>query len=142
MRPRRASPRARQRRRHSPTCYTALPHAAARRCAEIARAQRRVNALLYRRVPGELVDEIEDEIIALHTKLMRNDEVMMALVVRARRANNQRPARRRLDLDRCSAPGLAGMRNPSTRRHRVSSLARPTLRLGRHRTRFPPFPVR
>ena len=57
-----------------------------------------MNTLLYRRVPGELVDEIEDEIIAPRTRLMNNDVALMVLVEQARRANEQRPERHRLDL--------------------------------------------
>ena len=48
--------------------------------AEIALAQRQVNTLSYRRVRGELVDEFEDEIIALRTRLMNNDVALMTLV--------------------------------------------------------------
>ena len=72
---------------------------AVRITAEIAHVQRQVNTLLYRRVPGELVDEIEDEIIALRTRLMNNDVALMVLVEQARRANLQRPVRHQLDLD-------------------------------------------
>ena len=88
----------------SPPLSDLLRRVAARRSeavritAEIALAQRQVNTLLYRRVPGELVDEIEDEIIALRTRLMNNDVALMVLVEQARRANEQRPERHRLDL--------------------------------------------
>ena len=72
---------------------------AVRITAEIAHPQRLVNTLLYRRVPGELVDAIEDEIIALRTRLMNNDVALMVLAEQARRANEQRPERHQLDLD-------------------------------------------
>ena len=75
--------------------------------AEIAHAQRQVNTLLYRRVPGELVDAIEDEIVALRTRLMNNDVALMMLVEQARRANEQRPERHRLDLDAGGVEGAA-----------------------------------
>ena len=80
------------------TAPWARPYRAVRITGEIARAQRQVNTLLYRRVPGELVDEIEDEIIVLRARLMANDVALMVLVEQARRANEQRPERHRLDL--------------------------------------------
>lgn len=56
-----------------------------------------MNRLLYRRVPGEQIDAIEDAIIALRARLMTNDAAMMALIEQARRVNDRRPERRRLD---------------------------------------------
>jgi anti-sigma factor ChrR (cupin superfamily) len=73
--------------------------AAARLTAEIDAQQRQMNQLLYRRVPGELVDAIEDEILALRDRLMANDAAMMVLVAQARQANDRRPEPRRLDLE-------------------------------------------
>ena len=89
----------------SPPLSDLLRRVAARRSeavritAEIALAQRQVNTLLYRRVPGELVDEIEDEIIALRTRLMNNDVALMVLVEQVRRVDERRPSRHQLDLD-------------------------------------------
>ena len=45
-----------------------------------------------------MVDEIEDEIVALRTRLMNNDVALMMLVEQVRRANEQQPKRHRLDL--------------------------------------------
>ena len=60
---------------------------AARIISEIDDAQRRMNTLLCRRVPGELIDEIDDEIRALRAQLMTNEAEMMHLVEQSRRAN-------------------------------------------------------
>jgi hypothetical protein len=73
--------------------------AAVRLTAEIDAQQRQMNQLLRRRVPGELVDAIEDQILALRTRLMANDAAMMVLVAQARQANDRRPEQRRLDLE-------------------------------------------
>ena len=73
--------------------------AAASLTAEIDATQRRMNNLLRRRVPGEQIDAIEDEIFALRDRLMANDAAMMALVAQARQANDRRPEPRRLDLE-------------------------------------------
>jgi hypothetical protein len=72
-------------------CVAARRSEAVRITAEIAHAQRQVNTLLYRRVPGELVDEIEDEIIALRTRLMNNDVALMMLVEQARPCERTEP---------------------------------------------------
>jgi hypothetical protein len=73
--------------------------AAARITVEIDTRQRMMNRLLTRRVPGDRIDAIEDEILALRARLMANDAAMMILVEHARRANDRRPERRRLDLE-------------------------------------------
>jgi hypothetical protein len=77
-------------------------------------------SLLYRRVPGELVDEIEDEIIALRTRLMSNDVAFMVLVEQARRANEQRPERHQLDPDATfrAMPSVKNEERPERRRAR------------------------
>ena len=99
--------------------------------AEIARAQRQVNMLLRRRVPGELVDEIEDQIIALRTRLMNNDVALMVLVQRARRANGQRPERHQLDLD-------AAFRAMASVKGEIVTISGIWLGAGRRRQHNPP----
>ncbi len=50
-------------------------------------------------MPGELVDAIEDDILALRGRLMANDAAMMALVAQARQLNDRRAEDCRLDLE-------------------------------------------
>jgi hypothetical protein len=148
-RPHRDSPRARQRRLHSLICCVALPHAAqaVRITAQITRAQRRVNTLLYCRVPGEPVDEIGDEIIALRTRLMNKDMALMTLVQQARRANERRPERDQLDLDTAfrAMASVKGEEQPERRRASRCRARRTALRSSRiARLRVPsirPLPV-
>ena len=46
-----------------------------------------------------MIDVIEDEILALRAQLMANDVGLMDLVEQARRANEHRSERQRLDLE-------------------------------------------
>jgi hypothetical protein len=84
---------------HLPRRIAGHHAAAARITAEIDAHQRRMNTLLGQRVPGELIDAIEDEILVLRGRLMANDAAMMALVAQARQVNDRRSERRRLDLE-------------------------------------------
>jgi hypothetical protein len=61
-------------------------------------------------VPGDEIDAIEDTILELRSRLMASDAARMMLVEQARRANGQRPPRRRLDLDQAfrAMPKVAG----------------------------------
>jgi hypothetical protein len=69
--------------------------------------QRRLG-LLYKQVPGEVIDQLEDEIDALRAQLVIVDVDLMNLVTRVRMLNETR--RQKVDLDRAFRKMMPGQR--------------------------------